>query len=180
MHTTTVTTRVPGLSQQIDIYREATTPVTEADFKLQSEAIGQIKNAELLRGQLIDLATIRTENLIGLAQLDGKALDLDVTRQKNETKKVAYSKALAETSLATLELDELVQRSSLQTLKTAKLVAQIGFEKTRLEQSRRQFELELQAADIDLKALEIDVNSAKQLTGLKTKQTIDVPARRVA
>lgn len=177
--TTTVTTRGQGLPQ-IDIYREATSPVTEADFKLQSEAIGQIENAELLRGQLIDLATTRTENLIKLANLDGKTLDLDITRQKNETKKIGFSKALAETSLAGLELDELVQRSSLQTLKTAKLVAQIGFEKTRLEQSRRQFELELQAADIDLKALEIDVNSAKQLTGLKTKQTIDVPARRVA
>lgn len=165
---------------QINIYQDCETPIPENQFKQFSEAIDQINNAERLRNQLIGLQQLRADNAIGLSVLEGKYLDLDVENQRNQTKKVKFSEELQRTNLALMRVDGLTIQTAIEGVKNSTLSLNLNIEQQRLEQSKRRHQLELQAADIELKQLEIDTNAAKQLAGQKTKQTIDIPARRVA
>ena len=165
---------------QLDIYRECTAPIPENEYKVFSESIGQIKNAELLRSQLIGLQQLRADNAVGLAELEGKALELDVTNQKNQTIKAKFAEELQRTNLTLLKVDGLTLQGAIEGTKNSSLSLNLNVEQQRLEQAKRRHRLELQAADVELKQLEINTNAAKQLAGQKTRQTIDVPFRRVA
>ena len=164
----------------IDIRRDQTVGYSKAEFEAHSESVSQIHNAEKLRNQLIGLALIRADNAIGLSQLEGKSLDLDVENQRNQTRKAKFSEELQRTNLALLKVDGLTIQGAIEGIKNSALTLDLSVEQQRLEQAKKRHQLELQAADIELKRLEIDTNAARQLTAQKTKQTIDVPARRVA
>jgi hypothetical protein len=164
----------------IDINRDQTTGFTSDQYKQASEAISQVQNAENLRGQLIGLAKTRVENRIGLAELEGLGIGLQIAQQANQTKRAKLNQEISRTSIELMRVDELGIQGAILGTKIQGLNASLAFETQKLEQSQSRYQLELQAADVELAQLKASTAAAKQLTALKTKQTVTIPARRVA
>ena len=164
----------------IDIRKDQTTGFTANEFKFYSEQVSQIQNAETLRGDLITLAKTRAKNAIGLLELDGLGIDKQIAAQANQTKQARLSAEISRTSIELLKVDELGIQGAILGTKIQSLNAQLSFETQALEQSKNRYRLELEKADIEIKELTANSSAAAKLAATKIRQTVTVPARRVA
>jgi len=166
---------------QFDIYKEVQTPTSDADFKLKSESIGQVLNSELLRGQLIELAKTRQENVTALEELENRRLLTIFQQQKNSTQKARNAAELQTTNLELLKIDELMVKAGIQSLKTQGLNLELGYEKKALAQTKQRLELSLEKTQLALQQSQQENHDAMALLSKKFSHvTVTVPAFRIA
>ena len=166
---------------RVDIYRDQETPIPENEYKVFSESIGQIKNAELLRSQLIGLQQLRADNAIGLSELEGKYLELDVTNQKNQTLKARYAQELQRTNLELLKVDGLTLQGAIEGTKNQGLNLDLSFEKANLQLTRTRLQLQLQSGQLANSETEQKLKDATSLLRQRfTGTTIEIPSVSVA
>jgi hypothetical protein len=166
---------------QFNLYQEVQTPTSDAEFKLKSESIGQITNSELLRGQLIELAKTRQENVTALEELENRRLLTIFQQQKNSTQRAKNSAELQKTNLELLAIDELMVRAGLQSLKTQGLNLELGYEKKALAQTKQRLELSLEKTQLALQQSQQENNDSLALLSKKfSHAVIDVPAIQIA
>lgn len=161
---------------RIDISKPVATGTTDEAFDQFSIAIGKVRNSELLRGQLIDLETLRAENQTKLHGLETAKVGTQIAAQKTLTAQAKLSAEIERTNLALEQVNGLVFETQTARYQNEQSALKAGYEQLKTAQLREQLETELAQLGFD-NSLGTDAlsRSAKKLAA-QTNRTITVPS----